>query len=43
MNAVRTAPRTSSDAEELDDEPFADCGGSRQRIVTPEAADVARI
>ena len=43
MNPVHAAPRTLSDEEELDDEPFADCGGSRQRIVTPDAADVVRI
>ena len=43
MNPVHAAPRTLSDEEELDDEPFSDCGGSRQRIVTPEVDDVARV
>ena len=46
MTALCIAPRTSSDAaEELDDDPFVDCGGGNGcwRIVTPESTDVAMI
>jgi hypothetical protein len=42
MNAMCTTPPNSSDADEPDDELFLGCGKLR-RIVTPEAADVAKI